>query len=62
MQAKHPEILILMLILILPLFDGNDNVCFDVRSITVAILMLMSGKLLNVIFRRKKSWDLAPVR
>ena len=59
-------ILILVLMLILPLlfilvlFDGDDDVCFDVRLIMEAILMLMSGKLSNVIFR--KSWDLAPAR
>ena len=55
-----------MLMLILPsmsilvLFDGDDDVCVDVRLIMVANLMLMSGKLSNVIFR--KSWDLAPAR
>ena len=59
-------ILILVLMLILPLlfilvlFDGDDDVCFDVRLIMEAILMLMSGKLPNVIFR--KSWGLAPAR
>ena len=59
-------ILILVLMLILPLlfipvlFDGDDDVCFDVRLIMEAILMLMSGKLSNVIFR--KSWGLAPAR
>ena len=64
MQEKYPLILMLMLILpsmsILVLFDGNDDVCVDVRLIMVANLMLMSGKLSNVIFR--KSWDLAPAR
>ena len=59
-------ILILVLMLILPLlfilvlFDGDDDVCFDVRLIMETILMLMSGKLSNVIFR--KSWGLAPAR
>ena len=64
MQEKYPLILMLMLILpsmsILVLFDGDDDVCVDVRLIMVANLMLMSGKLSNVIFR--KSWDLAPAR
>ena len=59
-------ILILVLMLILPLlfilvfFDGDGDVCFDVRLIMEATLMLMSGKLSNVIFR--KSWGLAPAR
>ena len=64
MQAKYRLILMLMLILslmsILVLFDGYDDVCVDVRLIMEAILMMMSGKLSNVIFR--KSWDLAPAR
>ena len=64
MQEKYPLILMLKLILpsmsILVLFDGDDDVCVDVRLIMVANLMLMSGKLSNVIFR--KSWDLAPAR
>ena len=64
MQETYPLILMLMLILpsmsILVLFDGDDDVCVDVRLIMVANLMLMSGKLSNVIFR--KSWGLAPAR
>ena len=48
MQEKYPLILMLMLILpsmsILVLFDGDDDVCVDVRLIMVANLMLMSGK------------------
>ena len=55
------QMLILPLMFIQVLFDGDyDDVCFDVRLIMVAFLMLMSGKLSNVIFR--KSWDLAPAR
>ena len=51
------QMLILPLMFIQVLFDGDyDDVCFDVRLIMVAILILMSGKLSNVISEKVGIW------
>ena len=48
------QMLILPLMFIEVLFDGDyDDVCFDVRLIMVAFLMLMSGKAVKRDFQKK---------